>query len=82
MIYNIEQKIIDIIAYIGDLKPESIKLNSLIHQDLNIEDLDEIDMIMRCENAFNITITDKDYINKVNTVQDLINLIKEKVKND
>lgn len=75
---NLDKKVIDIVKYIGDLRDNKVKLNSLIREELNIEDLDEVDLIMTLEKEFDILITDDDYRN-VNTIKDLINLIKEKI---
>lgn len=75
---NLDKRVIDIVKYIGDLRDNEVKLNSLIREELNIEDLDEVDLIMTLEKEFDILITDDDYRN-VNTIKDLINLIKEKI---
>ena len=48
-------------------------------EDLGCDSLDIVDLIMECERQFNISIPDDD-VDKIRTVQDLIDYVKEHAK--
>lgn len=63
-------KVIEIIAQTMNLKVEDIKAESK-KVDLNIDELDDVEIIMECENIFNISILDED-AEKFVTVGDIV----------
>jgi acyl carrier protein len=63
-------KVIEIIAQTMNLKVEDIKAESKL-VDLNIDELDSVEIIMECENIFNISILDED-AEKFVTVGDMV----------
>jgi len=52
-------KVIEIIAQTMNLKVEDIKAESKL-VDLNIDELDSVEIVMECENIFNISILDEE----------------------
>lgn len=73
---EILNKVIIIISQIMGLKSEDIKPESTLIE-LGIDELDSIDIIMECENLFNITILDED-VDKFIAVGDLVAYIYAK----
>ncbi len=67
-------KVIEIIAQILKKKIEEIKSESNLTDDLGADDLDNVEIIMECENIFNISINDGDLEN-IKTVGDLVTRI-------
>ncbi len=67
-------KVIEIIAQILNKKIEEIKPESKFDEDLNADDLDNVEIIMECENIFNISINVGDLEN-IKTVGDLVTRI-------
>jgi len=63
-------KVIEIIAQTMNLKVEDIKAESKL-VDLNIDELDSVEIVMECENIFNISILDEEAENFV-TVGDMV----------
>ena len=69
-----EQKVIEIIERLNGIQ---------VTEESNLEDsglnsLDIIETVMECEKEFNISIPDE-YIETIQTVQELINLVNERV---
>lgn len=77
---DIEQKIIDIISYNLSINKEDIKLDSSIEFDLGADSLDMIELILDIEWEYDITIYDEE-IDLIQTVGQLIDVVKEKVEN-
>lgn len=74
---DVELKVVDLIAEVlVDINKESIQMNSKIVEDLGAESLDIYDMIALLEDEFNLEITDEE-VEKIQTVQDVANFIKE-----
>jgi len=63
-------KVIEIIAQTMNLKVEDIKAESKL-VDLNIDELDSVEIIMECENIFNVSLPDEEAEN-IKTVGDLV----------
>lgn len=61
--------------------PSQINLNWIVDKDLDIDSIDIIEIEMELEDTYDISFNDSD-INKFNTIQDLINLIVEKIWNN
>lgn len=53
---------------------DEVKLESEFKNDLGFDSLDEIELIMECENEFDITISDNE-AEKIKTVNDAVELI-------
>lgn len=77
---DIEQKIIDIISYNLSINKEDVKLDSSIEFDLGADSLDMIELVLDIEWEYDITIYDEE-INLIQTVGQLIDVVKEKVEN-
>lgn len=60
--------------------PSQINLNWIVDKDLDIDSIDVIEIEMELEDTYDISFNDSD-INKFNTIQELINLIVEKIWN-
>jgi len=75
---DIERKIKEVIADKLGKKIEEIKDDASFIEDLGADSLDIVDMIMKLEEEFGISIPDED-LDKIKTVKDAINYIKSKV---
>lgn len=75
---SLEEKIIGMIAEELGLSPEEVKPEATFIEDLGADSLDVVELIMKMEEEFNISIPDED-AEKIKTVQDAINYIKSKV---
>ena len=53
-------KVIAIIAQTMNLKIEDIKSESKLVEDLQIDEFDSVEIVMECENIFNISISDEE----------------------
>lgn len=74
---DVDLKVVDLIAEVlVDINKDSIQMNSKIVEDLGAESLDIYDMIALLEDEFNLEITDEE-VEKIQTVQDVANFIKE-----
>lgn len=58
--------------------PSQINLNWVVDKDLDIDSIDIIEIEMEIEDTYDISFSDDD-INKFNTIQELIDLIVEKI---
>ena len=72
---EIYQKIVDIIVDAKGIDPDTIHYSSTF-KDLNVDSLDIAEMVMTHEDEFGITIELEEGIA---TVQDLVNLINERI---
>ena len=73
---TIEEKVISIIANKLGLPKEEVTPAASFTMDLGADSLDTVELIMEFEKEFNITIPD-DVAEKISTVQDAIDYIKE-----
>lgn len=76
---DIEKKVIEIASEQLGVKLEEVKPASRFIDDLGVDSLDRVELMMALEEAFNIEIPDED-AEKVNTVEDAVKYINEKVK--
>lgn len=60
--------------------PVQINLNWVVDKDVDIDSIDIIEIEMELEDTYDISFSDDD-INKFNTIQELIDLIVEKIWN-
>ena len=73
---EIYQKIVDIIVDAKGIDPDTIHYSSTF-QELNVDSLDIAEMTMTLEDEFGITIELEE---GVNTIEDLVNLIRKRMK--
>ncbi|MFZ8804574.1 MAG: acyl carrier protein [Candidatus Calescibacterium sp.] len=74
---DIEMKIKSVIAEKAGKSVSDIRDDASFIEDLGLDSLDLVDMIMKLEEEFGISIPDED-LDKIRTVKDAINYIKEK----
>lgn len=74
---QIEQKVKGILALQGGLESDSIGLDDKT-KDWGFDSLDDVEIIMSCEEEFDIEISDEEAA-KVETVQDLMELVQSKI---
>jgi acyl carrier protein len=70
-----EKKIIALIAEMLGKDEASVSLKSNFVTDLNADSLDILEMLLRLEEEFQVSIKDED-VSTIKTVQDLVNYIK------
>lgn len=74
---EIELKVKSVIAEKIGKSPNEIRDDATFIEDLGLDSLDLVDMIMKLEEEFGISIPDED-LDKIRTVKDAINYIKAK----
>jgi len=75
---SVEEKVKEIIAEQLGLEKEDIQMDASFIDDLGADSLDIVEMIMTIEDEYDVEISDDD-AEKIATVQDAINYIKEKM---
>lgn len=73
---SVEEKVKQIIVDQLSVAEEDVVPEASFVDDLGADSLDQVEMIMAMEEAFNISIADED-AEKIKTVQDAINYIRE-----
>lgn len=76
---QISDKVKDIIVETLGVKESEVTLEASFTNDLNADSLDAIELIMKFEKEFGITMDDYEEAEKINTVGDAINYIKSKI---
>ncbi|MGI6701365.1 MAG: acyl carrier protein [Christensenellales bacterium] len=71
-----EKKILETIALMLNKEPGTITLESDFIKDLNADSLDILEMLLKLEEEYQITIKDED-VPQIKTVNDLIKYIKD-----
>lgn len=71
-----KEKIINLIAYQADIKPQEISLSDTLDQ-LGMDSLDNIELIMKLEETFGIEISDEE-ADKIKTVSDVVKYVENK----
>ena len=76
---EIKQKVDEIIDYYlvpidGKFTPES-----RLAEDLEADELDQVEVIMKVEKQFGIDISDSEWV-EIKTVQDLYNIVEQKLQ--
>jgi acyl carrier protein len=74
---DLETKIKSVIAEKAGKSVSDIRDDASFIEDLGLDSLDLVDMIMKLEEEFGISIPDED-LDKIRTVKDAINYIREK----
>ena len=62
-------------------KPEEVKLETSLIEDLAVDSLDTIELVMALQEKFSIEIPDEDS-EKINTVEDVVKYIAAKTNRD
>ena len=75
---DIGQKVKQVIAEKFGMNVEDIKDDASFIEDLNADSLDIVDLIMKLEEEFGLSIPDED-LEKIKTVGDAIRYIREKL---
>lgn len=73
---SVEEKIVNIIAEKLSVEPDEVVPQASFVDDLGADSLDLVELIMAMEEAFDKEISDEE-AEKLQTVQDAINYIKE-----
>lgn len=60
-------------------KPDSVKLESKIVEDLGADSLDVVELLMTLEDEFGVTVTDEEAVT-LKSVKDIVKLIENKSK--
>jgi len=75
---SVEERVKEIIAEQLGLEKDDIQLDASFIDDLGADSLDIVEMIMTIEDEYDVEISDDD-AEKISSVQDAINFIKEKM---
>lgn len=69
----------DIISQELNIQKDKIKLESRLSEDLGLDSIDAVELIMKLEEDYNISISD-DEIKNVKTVRELVDYVNKLVK--
>lgn len=75
-----EEKIINIICEIADVKPEEIKTDASLWSDLDLDSFTKITILAEIEEAFDIIVPDRKLM-QIQTVDDLYSVVRELTEN-
>ncbi len=78
---EIEKKVKEILSEVLVAPKESITLNANLAQDLGADSLDNVEIVMYLEEEFGYVIPDT-AAEKLETVEDIINYIEEREKDE
>ena len=78
---NLFEEIQEIICEQLKAKPEEVKLETSLIEDLAVDSLDTIELVMALEEKFSIEIPDED-AEGMNTVDDVIRYVAKKTNRD
>ncbi|MES2205665.1 MAG: acyl carrier protein [Pseudomonadota bacterium] len=76
---NIEQQVKKIVVEQLDVKEEDVKLESSFVDDLGADSLDQVELVMALEEAFECEIPDEE-AEKITTVQQAVDYVKANLK--
>ncbi len=79
MTSDVQTRVIQKIAEHLDVDPSKVKPEARLADDLGADSLDQVEIVMACEEEFGIEIPDN-AAEKIATVADAINFIEEQVK--
>jgi len=77
---EIFEQVKEVIADRLGVDPDEIKWESRLVEDLGADSLDNAELVMNLEEKFGIEIPDEDQA-KIQTIEDIVNYIEEKLKN-
>jgi len=75
----IEDKVMDIVSEQLSVPREDVSRDKSFVEDLKADSLDVVELVMRFEDTFGVTIPDEDY-EKIRTVGDAIEYIEQREK--
>jgi len=75
----IEDKVMDIVSEQLSVPREDVARDKSFVEDLKADSLDVVELVMRFEDTFGVTIPDEDY-EKIRTVGDAIEYIEQREK--
>ncbi len=75
------EKIRELLSIQLNLKPELIKKESRIVDDLGADSLDVVELLMTLEDEFGVTVSDEEAV-KIKTVDDIINIVGKNKKDN
>jgi len=75
----IEDKVMDIVSEQLSVPREDVARDKSFVEDLKADSLDVVELVMRFEDTFGVTIPDEDY-EKIRTVGDAIDYIEQREK--
>ena len=75
------EKIRELLSIQLNLKPELIKRESRIVDDLGADSLDVVELLMTLEDEFGVTVSDEEAV-QIKTVDDIINIVGKNKKED
>ena len=78
---NIQKEVIALIAEQMNIKADKIKSTDNIIEDLKADSLDVVEIVMTLEEKFDISIPDES-AEKMKTIQDLIDFVKNNKKSE
>lgn len=73
------EQVRDIISQELNIQKDKIKLESRLSEDLGLDSIDAVELIMKLEEDYNISISD-DEIKNVKTVSELVDYVNKLVK--
>ena len=76
---SVEQKVTDIIVEQLGVNPEQVTPKASFIEDLGADSLDIVELVMAFEEEFGVEVPDEE-AEKLQTVQDVIDYIKDKAK--
>lgn len=75
----IEDQVMDIVSEQLSVQREEVARDKAFVEDLKADSLDVVELVMRFEDTFGVTIPDEDY-EKIRTVGDAVDYIEERGK--
>jgi len=73
-----KEKIIEIISELADIPNDGIKPETLLKDSMGLDSLDVVEIIMKFEEEFDISIPDEDYA-EVKTVNDVFDVVENRL---
>jgi len=78
---EIETRVKQVIASVTNIEEKKIKSNLHLQNDLGVDSFTAIEMIYNAEDEFGINISDEELL-KVTTVDDIVNIVKQKIQHE
>jgi len=78
---SVEEKVLDLIAEKLNVSKEQLKPEASFVDDLGADSLDLVELVMAMEEEFGMEISDEE-AEKLRTVGDVLNYVKERVKEE
>ena len=75
---SIRERVLDVIADNGDVKVDAIKMTDRFREELGFDSLDQVELCMQIERAFNLAVTDAE-MEGLTTVADAVGLVEKRM---